>query len=127
MQRKISATYVYDDENDTFAEYLGLTYKRVEFDVRFDGAQYHVYACDQKSKRNFEVAKRSEEIFFDKNKKLYTVYLNTPDKDKAVALMADYLINQIEMDINYLERKLDKAMEKRTKYIEFHNKERPLF
>lgn len=123
MQRKVAATYVYDAEHDTITEYHDFLYKRVELIARYDGSKCRFYATDIKNNISIEIAKKSEEVFHDKSKHSYVVYLNTPDKKKAVQIISEYLINNIETDISYLEKRLSEAIARRMQYLNFRNKE----
>lgn len=114
---------MYDAEHDTFTEYHDLLFKRVELIARYDGSKCRFYATDVKNGLSIEIAKKSEEVFHDENKHSYVVYLNAPDKKKAVQIISEYLFNHIETDISYLEKRLSEAIARRMQYLNFRNNE----
>ena len=69
-----------------------------------------------------EIARHEEEIFHNRLKHEYVVYLTKDDENKAIKLLSDYVLSRIEIEISYLENQLGIAMAKRKKCKEFVNR-----
>ena len=122
MRRKIAATYVYNIETDTFTEYRDLTWERISFDQHFDGVKDHCYAIDYKKHLRIEIAKHSGDIFHNRLKHEYIVYLNSPDKVHATHLLSDYIITRTEIEMSYHEKQLYKLKDRRNQVANFRDK-----
>ena len=122
MKRKIPAIYVYNSETGEFNVYHNLTYETVDFTHKFDGTNVHAYGRDYAKNIRIEIARHEEEIFHNRLKHEYVVYLTKDNEDKAVKLLSDYVLSRIEIEISYLENQLGIAMAKRKKCKEFVNR-----
>lgn len=122
MRRKIPATYVYNLEKDTFTEYHDLIFDRISFTQQFDGVKDRVYAVGYGKKLRIEIAKHSEDIFHDRLKHEYVVYLNKPDRTRGAELIANYILNQNEIEISYHEKQLDKLRKRHSQFEAFKEK-----
>lgn len=122
MKRKIPAIYVYNSETGEFNTYHNLTYETVDFTHKFDGTNVHAYGRDYAKNIRVEIARHEEEIFHNRLKHEYVVYLTKDDENKAIKLLSDYVLGRIEIEISYLENQLGIAMAKHKKCKEFVNR-----
>lgn len=123
MRRKLAAVYVYNSETGAFDVYHDLIYETIDFTHQFDGTGIHVYGRDYARNIRIEIARHAEEIFHNRLKHEYALYLNEDDRKKAVQLISEYLLSRIEIEISYLENQLSIVMAKRKRYKEFENRE----
>ena len=123
MRRKLAAVYVYNSETGAFDTYYDLIHETIDFTHQFDGTGIHVYGRDYSRNIRIEVSRHAEEIFHNRLKHEYVVYLNKDDRQKAVKLISEYVSSRIEIEISYLENQLGIAMAKLKKCKEFENRE----
>ena len=119
MRRKLAAVYVYNSKDNTFEEYHNLIYERIEFTHQFDGTGSHIYGRDYSRNIRIEVAKHAEEVFHNRLKHEYVVFLNESNKAHAVEILSNYILNRIEIEISYLENQLSIARAKHKQVKEF--------
>ena len=123
MKRKIPAIYIYNSETGEFNVYHNLTYETVDFTHKFDGTNIHAYGRDYAKNIRIEIARHEEEIFHNRLKHEYVVYLTKDNEDKAIKLLSDYVLGRIEIEISYLEKQLSIATEKHKRCEMFRDRE----
>ena len=103
--RKI-VLYRYNIDTQELDTYLDMTLERQTIDMESRNERERVYAVNIPKKIRYEIASKSDTIFYDHDSHTYLVWFDKPDHNRAINAIGNYIINNIDAAIRDTEQLL---------------------
>lgn len=103
--RKI-VLYRYNIDTQELDTYLDMTLERQTIDMESRNERERVYAVNIPKKIRYEIAGKSDTIFYDRDSHTYLVWFDKPDHNMAINAIGNYIINNIDAAIRDTEHLL---------------------
>ena len=119
--KPIEAVYIYDKDLGTLKQVLGCRYDRMIFAQYTPNEKVHYYAENPAQRVRIEIAEKSEEVFEDRYKNSLVVWLHELNRDKAIEIIGNYILDQVGSEIRTHEsfiRRLQKDRAKAYRLLE---------
>lgn len=113
--KKVKALYIYDTINGDLREFFDLNYERIVFGKDTKNEEEHIYASDPIKKHRVEINEYPGKIFNKKGSQYYVVWLTDADKDKAIEIVGNYIIDSIGVEIRTHESFIDRLKKERSR------------
>jgi hypothetical protein len=97
--KSIKALYIYSKDTGNLSQILDCQFSRILFGSNMNRPNWHYYAEIPIKKFRTEIAEKSEEIFEDTDKRTLTVWLHEIDKDKAIEIIGNYILDRVGTEI----------------------------
>jgi len=109
--KTIEALYIYDKDLGTLDQVIGCRYDTKIFGQGTSNETIHYYAEIPVKKFRVEIAKKSEEVYADPYKNALIVWLHEINRDKAIEIIGNYILDQIGEEIRTHRSFLDRLHE----------------
>jgi hypothetical protein len=112
--KKVKSLYIYDTTNGTLMQFFDLNYERIIFSKDTKDEEEHIYASDPIKKRRVEIDEKPGKIFNKKDSHYYVVWLTSPDRNKAIEIIGNYILDSIGVEIRTHESFINRLKKERS-------------
>ena len=119
--KPIKVVYIYDRDLGTLTQVHGCQYDRIIYRQYTSKETIHYFAVNPGTPFRIEIAEKSEQVFEDRHKNSLVVWLNESDRDKAIEIIGNYILDRVGSEIRTHEsfiRRLQKDRAKACKLLE---------
>mgnify|MGYP006872996632 CR=1 FL=1 len=97
--------YAYHVDEERLSQTLDMTIERDIVNIESRNEHELIYAIPIHGNRNtrLAIASRPGKVYFDQDATCYRVWFDTPDKDKAIEEIGNYILDRIHPEIKYHE------------------------
>lgn len=97
--KSIEALYIYDNDSGTLKQILNCQFTRLVFAQGTPQEKEHYFAEIPIKRFRVECSERSCDVYEDQYKNQLVVWLNEVNRDKAIELIGNYILDRIGSEI----------------------------